>query len=395
MPHLVETYALNCGLKIDRPHILQKFFPLTSEKFITLHPNSKFGSKCYDYWDEVVSIIAMPLKENGIDIIQIGTKEDTPIRGCFHTQGKCDINQTAYIISKSVLHLGADSFPTHVASGYDKKIVCLYSNTYSQIAKPYWTKKEDMVLLEPDRSETKPSFAADESPKTINEINPEDVAKSVLDLLGIKYDIKFKTIKKGMHYNAPIVQLVPDCLVNVSNLGIDSIIVRMDLKHNEKVLAEQLKVCNCSIVSDQQVNLDLLKAFKPKIKEFVYFVKKETHNPEFIKELTKIGFPVILMSEMDDEDIDSVKLYYMDYGLIQKADRSSDEEIEKIKSLDLNNLHYKAKRLIISEGKYYHSEAAWHHKQPSPSIAPVENPVIDDEDFWDCLDEFLILEKVS
>ena len=142
---------------------------------------------------------------------------------------------------------------------------------------------------------------------------------------------KFKTIKKGMHYNAPIVQLVPDCLVNVSNLGIDSIIVRMDLKHNEKVLAEQLKVCNCSIVSDQQVNLDLLKAFKPKIKEFVYFVKKENHNPEFIKELTKIGFPVILMSEMDDEDIDSVKLYYMDYGLIQKADRSSDEEIEKIK----------------------------------------------------------------
>lgn len=101
------------------------------------------------------------------------------------------------------------------------------------------------------------------------------------------------------------------------------------------------------------------------------------------------------MSEMDDEDIDSVKLYYMDYGLIQKADRSSDEEIEKIKSLDLNKLHYKAKRLIISEGKYYHSEAAWHHKQPSPSIAPVENPVIDDEDFWDCLDEFLILEKVS
>ena len=97
MPHLVETYALNCGLKIDRPHILQKFFPLTSEKFITLHPNSKFGSKCYDYWDEVVSIIAMPLKENGIDIIQIGTKEDAPIRGCFHTQGKCDINQTHFI----------------------------------------------------------------------------------------------------------------------------------------------------------------------------------------------------------------------------------------------------------------------------------------------------------
>jgi hypothetical protein len=395
MPHLVETYALNCGLKIDKPQILEKFFPLTSDKFITIHPNSKYGSKCYDYWDEVVNIIKDPLKENGIDILQIGTKEDTPIRGCLHSQGNCDINQTAYIISKSILHLGADSFPTHVASGYGKKIVCLYSNTYAEIAKPYWTKEQDMVLLEPDRSKRKPSYSAEENPKTINEINPDDIADAVLNLLGIKYDKKFKTIKKGVHYNAPIIQLVPDCLINVSQLGVDSVIVRMDLNHNEQALAEQLKVSKCSVVTEKPINLELLKAFKPKIKEFVYFINKETHNPDFVKELNKIGFPVVLMSEMSDEDIDSVKLYYMDYGLIQKAPKCPEEEVKKIKSLDLNNLYYKAKRIIISEGKYYHSEAAWHHKQPSPSIAPVENPVIDDEDFWDCLDEFLILEKVS
>ena len=80
MPHLIETYALNCGLKIDKPFMLEKFFPVDVENFITIHPNSKYTSKCYDYWQEVVDLIREPLKENNIDILQIGTKEDVPSR---------------------------------------------------------------------------------------------------------------------------------------------------------------------------------------------------------------------------------------------------------------------------------------------------------------------------
>ena len=112
--------------------------------------------------------------------------EDRPLKGCLHAQGKSDLNQTAYILSKSLLHLGADSFPAHVASGYGKKIVCLYSNNYAANCDPYWTADEDKVLLEPKRDGKKPSFAAEESPKTINTINPEDIADGVLKLLNIK-----------------------------------------------------------------------------------------------------------------------------------------------------------------------------------------------------------------
>ena len=123
-----------------------------------------------------------------------------------------------------------------------------------------------MVLLEPDRSKRKPSYSAEENPKTINEINPDDIAGAVLNLLGIKYDKKFKTIKKGVHYNAPIIQLVPDCLINVSQLGVDSVIVRMDLNHNEQALAEQLKVSKCSVVTEKPINLELLKHLNLKSK---------------------------------------------------------------------------------------------------------------------------------
>lgn len=398
MPHLIETYALNCGLKIDKPFMLEKFFPVDVENFITIHPNSKYTSKCYDYWQEVVDLIREPLKENNIDILQIGTKEDVPLNGCLHSQGICDLNQTAYLLSKTSLHLGVDSFPAHVASGYDKKIVCLYSNTYASIAKPYWTKKEDCVLLEPDRDKRKPSYAAQEAPKTINEINPEDIAQGVFDLLDIKINKNFNTIRKGPFYNAPVVQLVPDCIAEIKKLKIDSLIMRMDLNFNLQALNAQLAQTKCSIISEEPIDLELLRHHKANIKEFVYFIT-ENHNPEFVEQLSKIGFPIVLMSEMSDEEINKVKIHYMDYGLIRKNPVAAPEDIDKIRAKNLKagansiNLQYKSKRVLISQGKFFHSEAAWRTNQPSSSINPEFNPVIDHKDFWEALDEFYIIEK--
>tara|TARA_B100000508_G_scaffold105884_1_gene84034 strand:+ start:513 stop:1727 length:1215 start_codon:yes stop_codon:yes gene_type:complete len=398
MPHLIETYALNCGLKIDKPFMLEKFFPIDTENFITVHPNSKYSSKCYDYWQDVIDIIKGPLKEKNIDILQIGTKEDIPLNGTLHSQGLCDLNQTAYVISKADLHLGVDSFPAHVASGYNKKIVCLYSNTYANIARPYWTNNDDCVLLEPNRETRKPSYAADENPKTINEINPEDIAQGVFDLLNIKINKNFNTVRKGPHYNAPVVQLVPDCVAEIKKLKIDSLIVRMDLNFNLQALNAQLAQTKCSIVSEEPIDLELLKHHKANIKEFIYFINKN-HNPEFVGELFKLGFPVILMSEMSDEEINKTKIHYMDYGLIRKAPVASSDDINKIRSKNLQagansiNLQYKSKRVLISQGKFFHSEAAWRTNQPSSSINPEFNPVIDHKDFWESLDEFYIIEK--
>lgn len=89
----------------------------------------------------------------------------------------------------------------------------------------------------------------------------------------------------------------------------------------------------------------------------------------------------------------------MDYGLIRKNPVASSEDIDKIKSKNLKagansiNLQYKSKRVLISQGKFFHSEAAWRTNQPSSSINPEFNPVIDHKDFWESLDEFYIIEK--
>ena len=55
--HLIESYATNCGVKIDKPYILERFFPLNVEKYITFQPFSK-GAKSYDGWPDVLEIIA-------------------------------------------------------------------------------------------------------------------------------------------------------------------------------------------------------------------------------------------------------------------------------------------------------------------------------------------------
>ena len=77
--HLIETYALNCGLKIDKPSIYEKYCPIPFDNYISFQPCSKYSSKSYDFWQEVISQIVPKLQEKDIHIIQIGGKEEKPI----------------------------------------------------------------------------------------------------------------------------------------------------------------------------------------------------------------------------------------------------------------------------------------------------------------------------
>ena len=145
--HLIETYALNCGLKIDEPFIYDKYCPIPFEKYISFQPYSKYDAKSYDYWQEVINQIFPKLQAENIHIIQIGGKDEKPIDNCYHLQGKTSISQAAYIIKNSIIHLGVDSFGVHIASHYDKKIIALYSNSRPENAGPYFKKKSKYKII--------------------------------------------------------------------------------------------------------------------------------------------------------------------------------------------------------------------------------------------------------
>lgn len=343
--HLIERYATACGVKIHKPYIYEVFFPLNVDKYITFQPFSKYSSKNYDYWEEVITIIHPFLQKENISIVQIGSKEDKPINNTINLCGQTKISQAAYIIKNGLMHLGADSFASHIASGYGKKIVALYSNNNINNVKPYWTKPEDMILLEP-KTNKKPQYSVNEIPKSINNIKPEIIAESILKLLNIKFNSLPNTIHIGPEYLHKTLEIIPDKPLNPAQIGIDNIIVRMDYCFNEQILEFYLQNKKCIIFTNKPINENLLKRYKSNIPQLIYLIE-ENNDPIFPKILKNNAINTVYISYLPEEKLNPLKLIYMDYGLIIKKD------LPKDKINFTNNTYFKSSRIILcSEGQF-------------------------------------------
>jgi hypothetical protein len=388
--HLLERYALALASKIDRPFIIPKYFPLNINKYITVHFATK-NAKTFDYGQEVIDIIKPELDKLGITIVQIGAQNEQPLNGCYLTQGQTTINQVAYIIKNSLLHFGSDSFPVHFAGYYDIPIVALYSTNYIGCVKPYWGDKNKQILLEPDRDKSGflPSFSYEENPKTINTINSETIANHIFKLLKIDYQYKYNTLYIGENYHHKLLEMIPDHIIELNQFGVDNIIVRMDYLFDESILAEQLKRGKCSIVTNKSLNQNILIKYKHNIKEIVYFIEKD-NDPKFIELIQKIGIKFILISFLPEEEVNKLKLHYMDYNLIiQKKLQKPDI----LKNLDLTKIYYKSGKITLSQGKFYSSLAGYKNKiEMGPNKM---NQLIDDPDLYKDLEYIYLLEKLD
>ncbi len=387
--HLIESYSLASAAKIEKPKIFEKFFPLAVDKFIVIQPYTK-PSKSYDLWADVIAEIAPILSKKGVAIVQIGAKDEKPLRGCYSTIGQTGIGQSAYIISKAMLFLGVDSFGAHVASSYGKKIVCLYANNYLNCVRPFWTKNEDCILLEPDRKDRKPSFSYNENPKTINEIKPEVVAESVCKLLEIEYENKLRTSYVGGNYHNRFIETLPNQILDINQFSVDSLVMRMDFFYNEDALIEQLKRCKCSIITDRPINIDILRAFKSNIKEVIYEIK-DTWDVNFVNALGQLNIHNFVISSLKGERLNQLKLDFFDLGNINcRVDYSAD--IEKIKKeAGDRTIYYKSSKFTLSEGKIYASRAAMLEGQAIESFDAPPQPIVDNMEFWKELEHFKIL----
>jgi len=376
--HLIERYASSCGVKIGKPYIYDSYFPISSEKFITFQPYSK-PAKNYDYWQEVIDLIHPYLKENNIDILQIGAKDDRRLNHTIYLAGQTTISQAAFLIKRSILHFGADSFAVHIASGFNKKIVALYSNNNIENVKPYWSDPKDIKLISAISKTSKPSYSLGENPKNINNIKPEEIAKSILDLLKIKNNIKQETLYFGQDYQNKTLEIIPDKPINPQSIPIDNPIIRMDYFFNEEVLAFYLQFKKCIIFTNRELNPNLILKFKQNIGQIIYFVE-ENNNPDFIKFLKNNGVPYALVSYLGEVQLNQYKLEYMDYGLILNKKISNKD---MVKNLDLSgNLFYFSSRMIFSSEGQFLSKFDWINKN--------KNKVIDNPEFWKEIDNFYI-----
>lgn len=347
MPNLLQTYSLNSGLKIRKCKPQELFCPVP-EKYITLQTSSGMEAKNYDYWLDVVEYIKDPLAAAGYTILHIGT-EGSQLPYVENFIGKTSIPQINYVIRNSKLHLGNDSFAVHLAGVHDRPAVALYGPTSASNHGPHFGKNHK--LIESHRNGNKPSFASHEDEKTINFIKPEEVANKVFEALDMEDRITEETIFVGPQYGKHYIEIIPDTVVNPQALQGQIPTIRCDYHYNEEKLAQNLSQTRCSVITDQETNLDLYKQLRHNIQNINFKVSMTT-DLDYIKKLRNIGVEVRLWFD-DPTDRNDILFRFLDIEQPHFVEyKSFDVEIPE-------GAKYRGFKYLLSDGKIYISKSAW------------------------------------
>jgi hypothetical protein len=341
--HIIEKISTNTGLKIKKPFIYEKFFPLDIQKYIIFNPKSSEDVKNYDYWDRVLDILNFYLKEKDITIIQIGEKRSEDYSVGVNLTGATDHNTNAYLIKNSLLYLGTDAVEMQVASSFNIKICSLVSNYYLENVKPYWSKSEDTRMLQP-KTNIKPNFSSQEGTKRINTILPEDIAYNALDLLGITHEKTIKTLYIGKNFHNKTFEIIPDGKVSLKDIPTNVPIVRMDYHFNGVVLEYILSQKKAIIITNKEIDIDLLKNYKTNIQTIIYVIE-EKNEPRFVSQMENLGIDYSLVSYL--KDINHLKIKYIDFKLINHIQLNTKSPFE---NGDKDNLFISNRLLLSSKG---------------------------------------------
>ena len=380
--HLLQTYSLNCGLKIDRPHVYEHYSSVPFEKFIS------FNKKIYPYFSEVIDLIKPELEKRGIGILQLNaTKETAETEVAIYNH--LSFGQWAYIIQRSLLHFGEDEFLFDLAAHYDIPRVIMFGNTYPNTTKPMWGSKEKEKILFSTGKFPKPSLSADPSQSFIRDIKPEQIAQAVMDLLGIPWKAPFETVFAGTTYRPQhdIIELTPG-EKNVFDINgrIATLAVRADYRFNEQFIGDVISRNRVSLVTAQPINLQLLQTYKNNIQELIYIVDKDG-DIKFAKAISSLNIPYILMTYNNTQEI---KEKFFEVSPVHQQTISKFEDVPELKN-GLKGLFYKSsKRLRAGENEYKGLFDMQNNRTTKPNeLSPCpENPT---EDFMKELEFYYIV----
>ena len=129
--YLAQFYANACNVKLGETFIKEQDieeFTLPQE-YITVQGQSGQDPKNYDYLNEVISKLKLP-------IVQIGAKDDKKINGLniIDLRGQTTFRQAATIIKSAKMHLGLDSVLMHFAAHFKVPSVVIFGGTLPQAA---------------------------------------------------------------------------------------------------------------------------------------------------------------------------------------------------------------------------------------------------------------------
>jgi len=381
--HLVEQYALACGVKIDKPFVETNYFPLPFKDYIIIHPSSGMKAKDYDHYKDVIELIYPYLKKAGIEIVQIGTDKDPTLPNSYVVNQKTSLGQSFYLIKNCMLLLGNDSFSSHVAGGFNKKVVSLYSNLYKECCQPYWGDTDKQTLIQAPRKGLKPSFSAEEQNKVVNNIFPEEVARAVLNLLSLDHSLEsYQTLHVGSLYQSSAVEVIPD-FFNPNLFKKDQgINIRLDYHFDPSTAGKWAFAHKAHIILDKPLDPKHLRPFRENLLKITLELG-EGMDAEYIMLLKSLGCEIALCSR-DKDNLPELRLEFIDWG-VEELSYPAKKDLDISDKL-CDNTHYKSSKIIFSNDKRYSSKAAWTSNQEHlPREAIIDHP-----DFWEETDYFRI-----
>ena len=387
MSHLIEEYAKNLGVKIGKPIFPTHYMPIVDDKYITVHVDNKIDSKFYEFFPEVIELLKNLLKPLGYKIYQIGGGDDPQLPFVDKSFLGFTRKQTSFIVKNSSLHFGIDSFPVHQASVFDVPIVVLYSHIYPSHANPYWSTSSKVRILEADRGGRKPSYTYHEKPKSINTIKPEEVVKSVCELLNVPYTKSINTKFIGEQYSQAVVEIIPNFYGFAEELKNRLINIRMDYFHNENNLLAWCSNYACHIIANKQISVKALSECKNNIKKITFQIQNTKDFPkEYLEAVKNLGLD-ISCSTKNKEELAEIRNFYFDFR-IELDEPPNQDSVNKLSQI--SNLKFLTKKDIFSNGKRYASKA---HVDSDKVFVDRASDVIYNESFWTDLDHYFIYES--
>lgn len=365
---LAETYALSCGVQIDKPFIDCEFYPLWFSKYIVVHNSTGMPSKTYDFYQDVIDEIKPILDEQGVTIIQIGLSDDTLLHGCEDFRGKTSLRQTAYLIKNSMLLLSGDTFSAHMAGAMDIPLVALYGITRIENCRPYWGNPKKQILLSADYSVRKPTYSPQETPKRINEIKIENVIDSVLKLLKLPR-LKLKTYHVGKNYPESIVEIIlNEPPVEVKNSSLNIRLDKNNDNFNPQFLFKLLIDNHCNMIIDRPFDFKPYMQLKDKIIGVSYDVSNGC-DFEHVEELKSMGLKVLLETNKEEE-LNDLRFRFLDLTV---------DLIPKVEKIDLpKDCLVKTRKTILCGMRRFISIA--HYEK---NLDMTENSsILDEDNFW-------------
>lgn len=401
--HILENLALNCGCKIKEPSVQQVYVPLEFSKYITIDNGDFVNEKTYDFFNGVLGIVRPFLLERGIKIIQISKldKAET-INGVDRDVCATTFRQKAYLIYHSLLHVSVDSFSAQVSGLYNKKTVFVPSVLHEGNSKPFFSSEKNLRVVQAE-VEMKPSLFSPEQVKRVNQTKPEDIARAMLELLDIPFNFPYETVLIGNDFNRTVVESIPNATFQISNN--QTVDLRLDYYYDEQILATQLQLNKCHIVTNKIIPINILNGFKQQITKITYIIDN-SHDPRFISAVQKMGIKYSLCT-YDIENVEKYKIHYMDYGIITLKEKFSFEQLiknERNKDLKIDDLYYVSNKMLQNKEKVYpgflgHIEGldpeTLLNKFPNDPIKRIVYKAQDNDFFWRDINNYWLLKKTN